>query len=397
MTQTQEAFLILVRLGLGLSADPLDVFDNQPNWGEIRALAAQQGLSAIVVDGINRLKEIDESKAQVSKEVMLPWIGEVLQGETVYRRQQKVAAEMAALFQKNGIRTYVLKGNVVAECYPKPEHRVSVDLDCFLCNENKIAFADGAEKAENAERSGIRNDEDVWEKGNRLIEEKGMVVKRDFYKNSTFFLPGLMVENHLFFTPFRGNKRLAALEKWLQSQLRDDSSEFRDSSKCLGSRIGDTCLYRPPVMVSALFLIEHAYSHFLHEGLTWRLVLDWMMFSKTHEQEIDWTELYRKIDAFHFRKFYDSYYRIGTCLLDDGQGVQGFKSLSLSYQDKRMLEDVWAPQDLHETVYGIKGKIALAQSTWRARWKYRYFTDISMLHALWIQVKGFLFDKNPEL
>jgi len=41
-------------------------------------------------------------------------------------------------------------------------------------------------------------------------------------------------------------------------------------------------------MVSALFLIEHAYSHFLHEGLTWRHVLDWTMFSRRHREEIDW-------------------------------------------------------------------------------------------------------------
>ena len=35
-------------------------------------------------------------------------------------------------------------------------------------------------------------------------------------------------------------------------------------------------------MLSALFLIEHAYLHFLHEGLTWRMVLDWQMFCRRH-------------------------------------------------------------------------------------------------------------------
>jgi hypothetical protein len=62
-----------------------------------------------------------------------------------------------------------------------------------------------------------------------------------------------------------------------------------------------------------------------------------------------------------------------------------------------MLEDVWAELDLHDTVKGIKGKLALVGNTWRARWKYHYFSEISMLHALWIQVKGFLFIKEPKL
>ena len=48
-------------------------------------------------------------------------------------------------------------------------------------------------------------------------------------------------------------------------------------------------------MVTALFLIEHAYSHFLHEGLIWRHVLDWMMFSGKHKDEIDWVELNEKM------------------------------------------------------------------------------------------------------
>jgi hypothetical protein len=116
------------------------------------------------------------------------------------------------------------------------------------------------------------------------------------------------------------------------------------------------------------------------------------MFSRKHKDEIDWTILGAKIDEFGFRKFYDSYYRLGLFLIGE---VQGFKSLTV--QDRMMLEDVWAELDVHDTVRGIKGKLALAGNTWRARWKYRYFSEDSMLKALWIQVKGFLFEKNPQL
>lgn len=62
-----------------------------------------------------------------------------------------------------------------------------------------------------------------------------------------------------------------------------------------------------------------------------------------------------------------------------------------------MLDDVWAPLDLQEDLHNLKAKIGMAMATVRASWKYRYFSPISMPHALWIQVKGFLFMKNPQL
>ena len=133
------------------------------------------------------------------------------------------------------------------------------------------------------------------------------------------------------------------------------------------------------------------HSHFLHEGLTWRMVLDWMMFSRKHKDEIDWMFLDAKIDEFGFRKFYESYNRLGKYALGELQESE------LAKNDKRMLEDVWAELDVHDTVRGIKGKFALVGNTWRARWKYKYFSNISMLQALWIQVKGFLFEKRPKL
>lgn len=360
----EEVFLQLVRLGIGQMIDSLP--DNI-EWEKIQVLAVQQGLSAVVLDGIEILPE----RLRPPKIFLLQWIGEVLQDESNNAVQQKEAGDMALLFQNNYIRTYVLKGAVVAECYPKPEHRASVDMDCFLLPE--------------------KGEFDAWSFGNDLIKSKGFEVSFDFYKNSTFSLPGLTVENHKFFTPFRGNKRLKNLEVMLQGMMKEDVNGLIGLNSSSGSRIDDTWLYRPPVMVTALFLIEHAYSHFLHEGLTWRHVLDWMMFSKKHKEEFDWHSLDALIDEFGFRKFYDSYYKLGQFLL--GEVSKG----ALTKTDKRMLEDIWNELDLHDTVKGIKGKLALVGNTWRARWKYHYFADISMLHALWIQVKGFLFIKEPKL
>lgn len=359
MLSSNQAFLRLVRLGIGHSAEPL----REPvDWNTMEALATKQGLLGVVLDGINCHTDSTENTDTISYKKKLEWLGKVMLEEERYAMQKKASVEMASLFASNGIRTYVLKGMVVSECYPKPQHRVSADVDCFLLPD--------------------KGDEDVWEKGNQLMEEAGYKVGRGFYKNSSFSLLGLTVENHRFMVPFRGNHRLRRLETVLQDMLKSDKGE---------DRFEDTWLYRPPVMLTALFLIEHAYSHFLHEGLTWRHVLDWMMFSKKHKEEIDWQALNAMIDEFGFRKFYNSYNRLGLFLIGE------LSVESLEFRDSLMLRDIWRDLDLQEELHSLKAKIGMVRATIRARWKYRYFSSITMPQALWIQVKGFLFMKNPQL
>ena len=220
------------------------------------------------------------------------------------------------------------------------------------------------------------------EKGNRVLEEAGFEVKRGFYKNSTFHLPGLTVENHVFLTPIRGNRRMKQLERMLQTMIAEDTGSCR---------FDGTWMCRPPVMVSALFLIEHAYSHFLHEGLMWRHVLDWVMFSRKHHSEIDWSSFDVYVGRFGFTRFYESYVRLGRFLAGE------LPEDELTAQDRMMLADVWAPLDLHENLHGLKAKFRLAGNYWRARWKYKHFADMSWVRALMEWVSGAIFDRCPTL
>lgn len=377
-----EVFLQLVRLGIGASKNvkiPKDI-----DWAQLKDLADSQGLAAIVLDGIDKLNtNLSNNTNTLPLEFKLEWIGETLQSESVYASQWKAACEMSQIFDANGIRTYVLKGFVVSECYPKPGHRVNVDLDCFLAKEDE----GGWEHSE------------AWELGNQLMENAGYEVDRSFYKNSTITLPGLTVENHQFMNAVRGSKRLKNLEKYLQSWILGDSEL---------SKFEFTSMYRPPVMLSALFLIEHAYAHFLHEGLTWRMVLDWVMYSKKHKEEIDWEELNAKIDEFGFRKFYDVFNAIGMETFNDNENdysgllrSQSHENYNQNHQEFKnlrmmMVNDMWAPLDLHE-FHGVKGKLALAGNEIRAAWKYHYFSPDTMIGDLFNRVRGFLFERHPKI
>ena len=361
LSKTHDAFLGLVRLGIGHSNN-IDYSDGV-DWLRLKALADAQGLSSVILDGINQIySEGWDAQVAMPQTLRLVWAGEVMQMETRNDEQSRMAGSMGDMFHSNHLRTYVLKGAVIAECYPNSKHRLSADMDCFLLP------SDG--------------DFDAWKLGNDLVRAKGYEVGEGFYKNSSFHLPGLTVENHRFMTPFRGNMRLRELEKVLQSMMGLDEGE---------NRFEGTWLYRPPVMVSALFLIEHAYSHFLHEGLTWRMILDWMLFNDKHEDEIDRTKLEALIDEFGFRKFFDSFSRLGEYLI----GKLNIESLGVA--DKKMLEDVWAPLDMHASLQGVKAKFQLAGNYWRARWKYKYFTDMTWIRALMEWVVGAVIERHPRL
>lgn len=356
---SQEIVLHLLRIGLGAE----DSIPTVSDWDSVYDLATEQCVLAIVFDGYVKKYDAGEEIPQIPVPIKKKWIGASFNVETNFTVQEKAASDMATVFARNQIRTYVLKGYIVAECYPIPEHRRSVDMDCFLVPETGQDF-------------------DAWERGNALVEKNGFHVSRSFYKNSTFALSGLTVENHIYLTPFRGNRRLKKLEVLLQSLIRSDDGK----DKIEGSE-----LYRPPVMASALFLVEHAFSHFLHEGLNLRHITDWMMFRRYHQKDIDWTLFNQYVDEFGFRRFYDAYLHVG-------EYVMGKRLYSeLSSKEQRMMDSVWGGLDLHDTIKGFRGKLNLVGNTLRASWKYRYFSPISMLHALWIQVKGFLFIKHPSL
>lgn len=363
MNSVRTTILKLLQACLNESAEGISI-PEKVDWQALINESDRQNVSVLASDGLQKLYDAGAYRVLGDKEerrLKARWFGKTLKYEQRYLSQIRAAKQMAEWFAAEGIQTVVMKGFTVAECYPIPSHRYSSDLDCFLIKGGEHLRA--------------------FEQGNQVVERLGVRVSRGFYKNSSFDVDGLYVENHKFCTPFRGNKVLERLERLLQSIMLEGALTPYDDSNLLF----------PPPLFSALFLIEHSYSHFLHEGLNLRHILDWVMFSRHHQADVDWTAVDSYIDEFGFRRFYDAYVHVGEYIL----GKLAYENLTESEQ--RMMDSIWEGLDLHETLTGIRGKLNLVGNTLRAGWKYKCFTNLSMPHALWIQVKGFLFMKNPTL
>ena len=121
--ETIEAFLTLVRLGIGNNASELP---KRVDWPKVREIAEQQGLYAVVLDGIEKLP----LSSRPPQEILLEWIGEVLQGyEYRFDTYKHSVAELASFYNARSFKMMVLKGYACSLEWPKPNHRPCGDID----------------------------------------------------------------------------------------------------------------------------------------------------------------------------------------------------------------------------------------------------------------------------
>ena len=88
------------------------------DWPAIEALANSQGLSAVVLDGIEELRKRSSNVVLPEKKVLTQWIGEVLQGyEYRFELYRRAIAEMAGFYNSHGYKMMVLKVSIRRSTY----------------------------------------------------------------------------------------------------------------------------------------------------------------------------------------------------------------------------------------------------------------------------------------
>ena len=113
----KELFLTLVRLGINHQSIP--GFNSQVSsdvdWIQLKALADQHGLSAVVLDGLNTVQgERLMVHGSMPQMLRLQWIGEVMQSyEQRYVQYEKAIWNLAGWYNQHGYKMMVLKGYAV--------------------------------------------------------------------------------------------------------------------------------------------------------------------------------------------------------------------------------------------------------------------------------------------
>lgn len=359
-----DSLLRFVSLGLGGDVSPSSLSSSEILM-DLLDLATRQGVDAIAFDGIQKELESDNEIASFfnqpeNKTVKYNWFGQALSAEVKFDRQFKAASELSALWASHGIKPVIMKGLAYARFYPVPQHRYCSDLDCFLF--------------------------DRWEDGNALIETKGVKVRRGFYKNSSFTFKGLYVENHRFCSPIRGGKRKKEYELFLRDLLERGPLTPLEGTDFL-------C---PPPMFDTVFFMSHAQNHFLTEGgIRLRHVCDWAMLMKAYISDLDWDAFLTNCERFGLRKFAESISQVAKKVC----GVEiPFDCPIREKADAALLEEILNPTSTQvEFSRGWHTRWQLIRSNLSSGWKFRLFSDQSMLGSLLSTSWAYLFEKEPEL
>ena len=344
--KVQNDFLALVRAGIGhVQNVPLSDID----WPAVRNLADQQGLYAVVLDGIERLP----GKSRPPEDPLLEWIGEVLQDyEFRYEQYRKTHAEMAAFYHSHGFRMMVLKGYACSLDWPKPNHRPCGDIDIW--------------------QFGRQKDADL-----AVANEKGIEIDNSHHHHTIFNWGEFTVENHYDFIDVHHRKVGPRLEK-IFKELGQDDSHFVEMN---GEKV-----YLPSVNLHALFLVYHTMLHFTSTEMSMRQILDWGFFVKKHHDEVDWDWLTGLVNELHLNDFFNVINAI--CVDDLGFDANIFHGVQFNPALKgRILDDTLQPEFSGDEPAGLLSRIWFRFRRWKSHeWKHKLCYEESMWSIFWTSV-----------
>lgn len=341
-TNLQESFIYLVRLGIGKSKDT-KIPNKGLDWLRIKTIAEKHGLSADVLDGIEKASE----DCQIPIDLRLQWIGEVLQEfEGRYKAYEKTIGEIASFYNRHGFKMMVLKGYACSLDWPKPEHRPCGDIDIWLF--------------------GMQREADAL-----ISKEKGVTVDNSHHHHTVFNWGEFIVENHYEFINTHRHYSHRGLEQIFKELGQDDSH-------CV--EVNGEKVYLPSPNLHALFLVRHALNHFASIGINLRQVLDWAFFAEKHTNEIDWEWLTGVLEKYHMMDFYNCLNAI--CVEDLGFDSNIFHGVQFN---PGLKEKVFADILSHE--YNVEAGIKNMLKRWKCnRWKHKLCFNENIWTSFWFGV-----------
>lgn len=226
--------------------------------------------------------------------------------------------------KENGLRPLVMKGIICRNLYPFGEQRASVDED-LLINPEETDLYDLAFKKYGLVRDGIADIHEEHEISYRSIEKK------------------LYIELHRY--PFEPKSSFCSLNKL-----------FEDRTKITKERIYKTDIFTLCPTEHLLYMICHAYKHFLYSGVGIRQLCDIAMFSEHYREEINWKIILEACRKYRIDGYAAGVFRICLNWLGMEFIPEGFESENTD--EIPMLEDI-----LSGGLYGASDMDRLHSST----------------------------------
>ena len=265
-TITETQFLHIAKAAISGGDLPAEKVD----WSAIFTLANQQKLLPILFEAARATPAAEENAAlfAVTKQQV---IGQVL-------NQTVRLAEFSDFYHKlrlAGLHPIVVKGQLCSRLYPLKDHRISADDDIlipdgefFACHEQLLA-------------NGLTTDTPA--------NELASADEVSYTKNGSPLY--IELHRHLFDS---------------SEDAHDDLNHFFADFNPVEI---DGFLAMPP-HEHLLYLLLHAYKHFVRSGIGLRQFCDIGLWARAYHVEIDWQRLHEQCESVHAATFAAAAFRI---------------------------------------------------------------------------------------
>lgn len=271
LTTAETQFITLIKSAISGGNCPTA----NVNWPAIFTLANQQKLLPILFEAVHKTPAAEENAAlfvTIKQQV----IGQVLS-------QTMRSAEFSELYRKlraAGLHPIVVKGQLCSRLYPLKDYRLSGDDDLYITEDeffdcHKTLLANGLVTDTPAEDLQMADEVSYTKKGSSLYIE---------------------LHRHLF----------------------DSSEDAHDELNHFFAEIHSTeidgYLAMPPHQ-HLLYLILHAYKHFVRSGVGLRQFCDIGLWARAYHDQIDWQRLHDQCAGVHAATFAAAAFRIARTYL----------------------------------------------------------------------------------
>lgn len=271
LTATETQFLHIAKAAVSGGELPTEAVD----WPAVFTLANQQKLLPILFEAVRKTPAAGEN-APLFAAIKQQVIGQVL-------NQTVRSAEFTDLYRRlraAGLHPVVVKGQLCSRLYPLRDHRISADDDLFIpkgeffaCHE--ALLANGLTTDTSADDLPTADEVSYTKKGSPLYIE---------------------LHRHLF------------------DSAEDAHDELNHFFVGLAPVEADGFLTMPPHQ-HLLYLILHAYKHFVRSGIGLRQFCDIGLWARAYSDQIDWQRLHDQCAGVHAVTFAAAAFRIARAHL----------------------------------------------------------------------------------
>ena len=260
MERHEEVFLSLLRNASWGS--PVEIPDGFADWGKVVRLAKNQSVLGVVGDvmlsdpSISAVLPLD-LKTRIKTFVMMNMM--------THGKLNVVLVQVVKILSDAGIDSVLLKGQGLAQYYPKPELRQCGDIDLYVGLDNYDASYDVLKTIASA-----------------IDDRRELEVGKHYHVS----LGKVELEVHRYSENYPFKRQDAKYQVFALQGLNHN---------LVPMNVGEVTVNTPADYYNAFYIFSHLFHHYLTSGIGLRQFCDWMFFLSSHKEQIDKDRLYEII------------------------------------------------------------------------------------------------------